>query len=64
LDVLLDFTYWRMHLANQIVLGLRKLFDARCHVRKLFQHRAGATLWVLSLQRTILREAASTLRDK
>ena len=39
LDVLLDFAYLWMHLSDQIVLGLRKFFNAHCHFMQLFQHR-------------------------
>jgi hypothetical protein len=38
-DVLLDFINLRMHVADQIVLGLRQLFDAFCHFVQPFQHR-------------------------
>jgi hypothetical protein len=38
-DLLLDFVYLRMHVTNQIVLRLRKLFNARCHFMQLFQRR-------------------------
>ncbi|OLE56684.1 MAG: hypothetical protein AUI36_15405 [Cyanobacteria bacterium 13_1_40CM_2_61_4] len=38
-DLLFDFTYLRVHVTNQIVLGLRKLFNADCHFMQLFQHR-------------------------
>ncbi len=39
LDLLLDFVNLRMHVPDQIMLGLGKLFDARCHFMQLFQHR-------------------------
>jgi hypothetical protein len=39
LDVLLDFTNLRMHVTNQVVLGLRKLFNSLSHFTQLFQHR-------------------------
>jgi hypothetical protein len=38
-DLLLDFAYLRMHVTNQIMLGLRKLFNAGRHLMDLFQHR-------------------------
>src|SRR6476659_6642011 len=38
-DLLFDFAYLRMYVANQIVLGSRKLFNAGCHFMKLFQRR-------------------------
>ncbi|PYJ45654.1 MAG: hypothetical protein DME80_01765 [Verrucomicrobia bacterium] len=38
-DLLFDFAYLRVHVTNQIVLGLRKLFNADCHFMQLFQHR-------------------------
>jgi len=37
--LLFDFAYLRMHVTNQIVLGLRKLFNTGCHLMDLFQHR-------------------------
>jgi hypothetical protein len=38
-DVLLDFAYLRMNVTNQIVLRLRKLFNAHCHFMQLSQQR-------------------------
>jgi len=37
--MLSDFADLRMNFADQIMLGLRNLFDARRHFVEFFQHR-------------------------
>ena len=39
LHVLFDLANLRVHFADQIMLGLRYLFDARRHFMQFFQHR-------------------------
>ena len=45
--MLLDLIDLRMHLTDQIVLSLRKLFDAPCHLMELFQHRVLARRYAM-----------------